>query len=88
MEHLTTTLTQLRLGRGWSKNQLAFRSRVDPSRLSKIESGRAAPYPVELRRLAKALGLKDTTGLLDTVAPADPGVNGALAEPPVGMADA
>jgi transcriptional regulator with XRE-family HTH domain len=71
--YTATTLTYLRLGRGWSKSELARRAKLDNSRLSKIESRRYQPYPGELRRLAKALGLKDATGLLDTVAPADPG---------------
>ncbi len=48
-------LTSLRLARGWSKTELARRARLHPSRVSVIENGRALPYDVELRRLARAL---------------------------------
>ena len=50
-------LTAERLRRGWPKSTLARRARLDQANVSRIESGRARPYPVELRRLARALGL-------------------------------
>jgi transcriptional regulator with XRE-family HTH domain len=67
----TTTLTHLRLGRGWSKSELGRRARVDNSRLSKIEGKRLVPYPCELRRLARALHwpARDGAGLLNEFAP-------------------
>ena len=50
-------LTETRRARGWSKAELARRARIDQALMSKIELGRLRPYPVELRRLARALGL-------------------------------
>lgn len=63
-------LTHERLQRGWSKAHLARRARLDQALVSKFESGRAKPYPRELRRLAHALGLPadQAHNLLDEVA--------------------
>jgi transcriptional regulator with XRE-family HTH domain len=62
-------LTELRLRRGWPKAELARRAKLDQANLSRIEAGRATPYPVELRRLATALGFatEDPARLLDEV---------------------
>ena len=63
-------LTAERQRRGWSKAELARRARLDQANLSRIESGRVRPYEVELRRLARALGLPadDAEDLLRQVA--------------------
>lgn len=50
-------LTIERQRHGWSKAELARRARLDQGLVSKIESGRVRPYPGELRRLARALGV-------------------------------
>jgi transcriptional regulator with XRE-family HTH domain len=50
-------LTRERRARGWSQAELARRAKLDQSTLSKIESGWLRPYPRQLRRLARALGV-------------------------------
>ena len=44
--------------RGWSQTQLGARARVSATDVSKIETGRFLPYPVQVKRLARALKLK------------------------------
>jgi transcriptional regulator with XRE-family HTH domain len=46
-----------RLSRGWTQLELAFRAGVPTSELSRIESGRATPYPKHARRLSETLGI-------------------------------
>ena len=58
-----------RLRRGWSQLDLAFRSRVQPTDISRIERGRALPYPGQAARLAAALDLSESD-LLTPVAAA------------------
>jgi len=53
-----TTIRELRLRRGWSQLELSRRARIHPSDLSKIEAGRIVPYEPQLRRLARALGVR------------------------------
>ena len=62
-------LTLERQRRGWPKAELARRARLDQANVSRIEAGRVRPYMVELRRLARALGLAVTEaeGLLEEV---------------------
>lgn len=62
-------LTRKRTARGWSKSELARRSRMTSSEVGKIESGRLLPYPSQLRKLAKALGVavKDVSSLMQEV---------------------
>jgi ribosome-binding protein aMBF1 (putative translation factor) len=50
-------LTVERQVRGWNKTELARRARMQPAELSKIESGRMRPYPKQLRKLGRALGI-------------------------------
>lgn len=50
-------LRELRLARGLTQTQLASRARLHPQQLSAFELGRAIPYEVQLRRLARALGV-------------------------------
>lgn len=63
------SLTARRISAGLSKAQLARRADLDQSLLSKIESGRVRPYPKQLQRLARALGVSDPS-LLMAEAPA------------------
>lgn len=48
----------LRTGLGWSRSELARRARMDAADVSKIERGILRPYPGQLMKLAKALGVK------------------------------
>lgn len=65
-----------RESRGWSRTELARRARLNPVTVGQIESGRLAPYPSQLRKLARALGLHaDEAGLLlDSAEPPKGGV--------------
>jgi ribosome-binding protein aMBF1 (putative translation factor) len=47
-----------RLKRGWRQEDLAFYARMAAADVSRIETGRLVPYPTQVARLAKALGLK------------------------------
>ena len=60
-------LTELREARGWSRAELARHAGMHASDVGKIELGRMAPYPVQLLKLAKALGAEaiDLMGLDD-----------------------
>jgi transcriptional regulator with XRE-family HTH domain len=51
-------LRQERVRRGWSQQTLGYRARVGASEISRFEHGRAIPYPVQAKRLAKVLGLR------------------------------
>jgi len=58
------TITQAREGAGWTRTELGRRARIHPSRVGAFELGRSIPYPVELKRLAKALRWQDDPDLL------------------------
>lgn len=49
-------LTREREAREWTRMELGFRTRIHPSRIGSIELARVIPYPVELERIAEALG--------------------------------
>jgi transcriptional regulator with XRE-family HTH domain len=44
-----------RLRRGWSQQDLGFRSRVQATDISRIERGRLIPYDSQANRIAAAL---------------------------------
>ena len=46
-----------RLRRGWNQTKLAYLARTSGPEISRIETGRARPYPKQLKRLAKVLRL-------------------------------
>lgn len=46
-----------RLRRGWSQLDVAYRARLQPSELSRIERGLAVPYPGQAERLSRVFGL-------------------------------
>jgi ribosome-binding protein aMBF1 (putative translation factor) len=52
--------------RGWTQTQLAAKARLSTSDVSRIETGRMRPYPVQAERLARALNLR-VESLLDEV---------------------
>jgi transcriptional regulator with XRE-family HTH domain len=47
----------LRVSKGFTQFEVARRSRLHPSTVSRIENGRYRPYPAEARRLARTLGV-------------------------------
>ena len=50
-------LTIERQARGWNKTQLARKAGIQAGELGKIEAGRVQPYPSQLRKLGRALGI-------------------------------
>ncbi|MFN8626034.1 MAG: helix-turn-helix transcriptional regulator [Candidatus Binatia bacterium] len=62
-------LTLERNRRQWSKARLAREAKLCESIVSKVERGYARPYPGELARLARALGVppKDAHTLIENV---------------------
>ena len=48
-----------RVRRGWSQAELARRAYLNPNTISQIENERFHPYPVQLRKIARALGVPD-----------------------------
>lgn len=56
--HLRTNLARLRTERGWTQTELARRSKVGQTIISKLESGRQADTSwTNVERLARALGV-------------------------------
>src|SRR5262245_20324737 len=55
-------LTTERVRRGWPKAELARRARLDQANLSRIESGRARPYPEVVPAEAHAEAATGITG--------------------------
>ena len=53
---LGTRIAQLRSGLGWKQTELARRAAIHPTRLSRLENGRAIPHLHELIRLRHVLG--------------------------------
>lgn len=52
-------ITVERQKHSWTKWELARRARIHPARVGQIENGRVIPYPVEVQRLAFALGIEE-----------------------------
>lgn len=50
-------ITQYRKTLGWSQSELARRSGLHSTTISQIERGRLLPYPSQIKKLAKALGV-------------------------------
>ena len=46
-----------RLRRGWTQTDLGYHSRTSPADISRIETGRLKPYPGQLERLGRVLGV-------------------------------
>lgn len=61
-------LTQERETKGWTRAKLGGEANLHPATVGTIESGQYRPYPVQLARLAAALGFTgDPTVLLEEV---------------------
>lgn len=52
-------LTALRESKGWSKAELARRADLNASTVGQIEAGRLRPYPGQVAKLARALGVPE-----------------------------
>ena len=52
-----TKIQETREANGWSRAELARRSKMNAATISLIESGRLRPYPGQVEKLAKALKL-------------------------------
>lgn len=50
-------ITARRQERGWSRSELARQAGMHASTVGQIENGRYHPYPVQLEKLANALGI-------------------------------
>lgn len=56
---------ELREALGLSKSELGRRAGVNQTTISQIESGRFIPYEVQVKKLARALGVKpDELGII------------------------
>ncbi len=55
---MQNTIRELRVQRGLSQAALARAARVHPSDVCRWERGYAIPYPGQLRRIARVLGVK------------------------------
>jgi transcriptional regulator with XRE-family HTH domain len=53
-----TKLKAERLKRGWRQEDLGFHARMSGADISRIESGRMVPYPTQVERLCRVLGLQ------------------------------
>lgn len=59
-----------RTARGWSQSELGRQSGVNQVIISAVENGRLIPYPRQLARIGRALGIPEDEAhlLLDEVA--------------------
>jgi transcriptional regulator with XRE-family HTH domain len=57
MEPKVTGLRAAREKRGWSQAELARRAKMNQQTVSQIENGRLIPFPGQVKKLSKALGL-------------------------------
>lgn len=60
-------LMEIRKERGMNKFELARTTRMQPGMIAWIEEGRFIPYPSQLEKLARALGVSDPGELLEVV---------------------
>lgn len=65
MKLIPVKMRQIREERGFSKAELARRSKMHSGEVGMIESGRLIPYPVQLERLADALNIENPESLLE-----------------------
>ena len=62
-------MTMLREQKKWTKAELARRTKMHPSGIGLIESGRLRPYESQLAKIASVLGVRRPGSLLDEVSP-------------------
>ena len=48
-----------RMRRGWSQAELARRAKLNPATVGQIEAARWRPYPAQLAKLTRALGISE-----------------------------
>jgi transcriptional regulator with XRE-family HTH domain len=72
---MITRMKAERLRRRWNQTELAAKAGVNGADISRIESGRMKPYPIQVARLSKALRL-EMSALLDLVPDPRPGYEG------------
>lgn len=53
-------IQELREARGWSRSELARQARMDAGDIGKIERCILRPYPGQVMKIAKALGVRAT----------------------------
>jgi transcriptional regulator with XRE-family HTH domain len=58
-----------RLRRKWTQTELAARCGLSTSDVSRIETGRLRPYPVQVSRIARALRLSRVQLFVDAAGP-------------------
>jgi len=51
-------ITKARKKKGWTKAKLAREADMNPSTIGQIENGRIKPYPSQLEKIARALGIE------------------------------
>ena len=56
-------MTRERLALGWSRQELAGRTRLAPGDIGKFENGRIVPYAGQLQRICLALGWAEDRAL-------------------------
>jgi len=66
MVRMITRMKAERIRRGWNQTELAAKSGLSGADISRIESGRMVPYPIQAVRVAKALRIQMRT-LLELV---------------------
>lgn len=51
-------ITEEREKKGWSKARLSREAGLNATTISLIENGRVVPYPVQLEKIVRALGIE------------------------------
>ena len=57
LENAMQVMRILREERGWSRAELARRAEMNATTVGQIEAGRLTAYPVQIQKLATALGV-------------------------------
>jgi Predicted transcription factor, homolog of eukaryotic MBF1 len=58
MELSREQITEARERKGWSKAKLAREADMNAATISQIENGRIIPYPGQVEKIARALGIE------------------------------
>ena len=60
-----------RAKKGWSQAELARRTGMHPSTISRIETGQMRPYPSQVKKIASVLGIAEDD-VMEEVGGGDP----------------